>query len=595
MAKHGPREYIGHRRVVNGVRERQFTFRTYAECHDISKKFGAGLTSLGVKPEDRVCIFSENRPEWILTIDASYLYGFTLVALYDTFTVDALEFSTQNSESKFIVLSGKNVRAFLEMSDDAIRQFSTVILLDPSPANLPRLTSLVATVLTFDETANRGSSLLVPFAKISPEQLCFICYSSGTTGFPKGVMISHRSFITNLLAIFRERAPTTFDCHLCYLPLCHVFERLCTSCVMHHGGQVGIFSNDLKLLTEDFMSLRPTVVITVPRVLQRVQDALNAQLAASLVKKSVFNVAWYVKRYLLAREWPTGIVDAIVFNKVRGMFGGRVTMMVNGGAALASDLNESLQVTLGWPIRPGYGLSEGGSGNVLVPPKLQLVKFGTCGYPLANVELRIEPVREFTDPGVGEILMGGTGLCSGYLNDPEGTAALFTDESHTWIHTGDIGKFDEDNSLVVVDRLRSIFKLAQGEYVAGDLLASFFEEGSLIEQCFVYGDSLRNFPIAIVVPSRPTAALVLGKEKLSDDEFAAACNDRQLVTAVRNQINDISAAKKLLGFQKIQRLALVPDVWTVDNGLLSPTFKAKRKLLAERYRAKIDQLYAAKE
>jgi long-chain acyl-CoA synthetase len=557
------------------------------------------LSTLGVESKSNVCIFAENRVEWVLTIDASYLYGFTLVALYDTFTVDALEFSVNNCAAKYIIVSGKNIPAFLKMSDSAIQQFSTIILLDVLPAEdsdpRRRFTALGSNIVTFDDIVTRGKTLDLPFATIDPEQLAYICYSSGTTGFPKGVMISHRCFVTNLLAVYRERLEGSFECHLCYLPLCHVFERMCTSCILIHGGRVGIYSGDLKLLTQDFAALKPSVVITVPRVLQRIQDSISAQVNSSWFKRTLFNTAWSIKKFLLGHEVSPAVVDAVVFNKIKRMFGGRVTMIVNGGAALAADLHESLQVTLGWPIRSGYGLSEGGSGNILNPGKLQLIKYGTVGYPLANIEIKIDPVPDFTEPGVGEILMGGTGLCSGYLHDEEATAALFTDESHTWIHTGDIGKFDEDNSCVIVDRMRSIFKLSQGEYVAGDLIASFFEAGALIEHCYVHGDATRSFLVAVVAPNRAGVEAWLGKRQISDEEFTAQVKTPALKEAIVKQIKEISDAKKLLGYQRVQAVALVEDTWTIENGVLSPTFKPKRKVLADRYRQQIEALYASKQ
>jgi long-chain acyl-CoA synthetase len=288
------------------------------------------------------------------------------------------------------------------------------------------------------------------------------------------------------------------------------------------------------------------------------------------------------------------VVDAVVFNKIKRMFGGRVTMVVNGGAALSAELHESLQVTLGWPLRSGYGLSEGGSGNILNPGKLTLIKYGTVGYPLANIEIRIEPVPDFTEPGVGEILMGGTGLCSGYLHDADATEALFTDKTHTWIHTGDIGKFDEDNSCVIVDRMRSIFKLSQGEYVAGDLIASFFEAGPLIEHCYVHGDSTRVYLVAIIAPNRGGVEAWAGRGKLSDAEFSAHVRSPELKAAIAKQIKEISDQKKLLGYQRVQAIELLEDTWTIENGVLSPTFKPKRKVLAERYRKQIEALYASK-
>ncbi|OHT11194.1 Fatty acyl-CoA synthetase A [Tritrichomonas foetus] len=601
MKKYADREYVGNRKVVNGQRQKEFTFIKYKEAFEISKAFGAGLVKYGVQNASYVCIFSENRPEWILTMDASYLYGYVTVALYDTFTTDALEFSIQNCQAEYIVCSKKNLTSLMKCSDDVLKQFKLVVFFDEvteaEPQFKSRLESIGVTLKTFAEIQSEGKGLSYEYPSIEPEQLLYVCYSSGTTGFPKGVMISHRSFITNLLGISAEGTNKTFERHLSYLPLCHVFERMCTSCALLSGGKIGTFSGDVRLLSDDLRSLRPTCMIVVPRVLHRMHDAvMNEVNKKGFIMRTIFNTAWHIKRLLMLNEMNYSLIDKMVFNRVKEVMGSMcIEQIVNGGAALPVDLHETMQVMLGIPIRTGYGLSEGGSGNTLNPLKIQHIKYGTNGYPLRNVELRIVQVPEFTDPGVGEIQMGGTCLCSGYLNDEEATNNLFTDETHTWIHTGDIGKFDEQNSLLVVDRMRSIFKLSQGEYVAGDLLATYFEGSPLIEHIFVYGDSTRPYLVGIVIPYKPEVARFLGKDRITDEELEQACNSKELNERIMQDIGEIAKEKKLLGYQRINSICIKFDEWTIDNGILSPTFKPKRKVLSERYKKEIDALYSAQK
>jgi long-chain acyl-CoA synthetase len=597
IAEYKNRDYVGSRKDKDGKINKDFKWIKYSEAFEISKKFGCGLATQGVKNETRVCIFSENRPEWILTMDASYLYGFTMISLYDTFTTDALEFSIQNCEAKYIIVSRKNLKALMNCKDEVLQQFKLVITFDSftddDNAARSRLESLGISLMTFDGVKELGEKEDVPYAKINPEQILYVCYSSGTTGFPKGVMISHRCFITNLLAIFQERKGNTFERHLSYLPLCHVFERMCSSCALLGGGKIGIFSGNVAKLTEDMAALKPTVFIIVPRVLQRINDAINAQMKkSSVIVRGIFNTAWYIKRAFLQWGMPVNFLDAVVFNKIKNMMGGNITQIVNGGAALPAELHETMQVILGIPIRPGYGLSEGGSGNTLNPCDVKKIKLGTSGYPLANVQLRIVKVPDFEEEGVGEIQMGGTGLCTGYLNDEEATDALFTDKTHEWIHTGDIGKFDEDNSLVVVDRMRSIFKLSQGEYVAGDLLASYFEAADLISSIFVFGDSTRQYLVGIVIPERAALGKLFGNTKMTPEEYKKAVEDPKTNEAIMEQIKQIAVERKLLGFQKVIAIKCVDDEWTIENGCLSPTFKPKRKVLATRYHEQIEELYA---
>jgi len=597
IKKYGDRMYLGKRpKLDDGTYAREFVFETYNQCHQKSKDFGAGLSTFGVGNLSMVCIYAENRPEYILTMNSSYLYGFVTVSLYDTFTTDALEFSIKNCKAKYICVSSKNLPRLAGCSDECLKQFTTIIIYDPIKTeseknSQDRFKALGIKTYQFNEVIELGKGKDIPFAKVDPEQLLFVCYSSGTTGFPKGVMISHRCFITNMLGILYEVYEELFPRHLCYLPLCHVFERMCTSCTTFWGGRIGVFSGSVKLLTEDLGILRPTVLIVVPRVLQRIKDVVQRKLQEKgVITTGIFNLCWYLKRYCLYNDIGTSLLDKLVFDNIKNTLGGCVQLIVCGGAALPADLHEYLQVALGLSIRSGYGLSEGGSGNILNPNPIKYIKYGANGHPLANIEAKLTPVEGFDEPGVGELLIGGTGLCSGYLNDEEATKNLFTDSTRTWIHTGDIGKWDEDDSLLIVDRLRSIFKLSQGEYVAGDLLATYFEAASYIANIFVYGDAQRSYLVGIVIPDFFNLKYALEKSK--DTPNSEILKDPRVEGMIMDQLNTISKEKGLLGYQKVLAIKCVDDEWTIDNNCLSPTFKPKRKVLATRYSKQIEELYA---
>lgn len=596
MALYEKRQYVGMREVTKDGRNNHFTFITYADSFYISRALCSGLIILGVQPKDFICMYAENRPEWILTMDSCYLGGFVQVSLYDTFTPDLLTFTITNCTAKYIFVSKKNLPNFLKVEDSVFEQLKYVFLYDePTNEQKEALKAKHINYVTYEALIKMGESQSFEYAKVEPEDLLYVCYSSGTTGVPKGVMLSNRSFITNLVAVCLEGKEETFTRHLCYLPLAHVFERMCSSSCLYYGGTIGVYSGDPRILTEDLMILKPTVFIAVPRVLARINDQINLKLSKkSKLIQGVFEVAYKVKRFCINAELPYGICDSLVFNQIKGMFGGCIEQCVIGSAAMPADMHERLQVILGFPIRSGFGLSEGGSGNTINPNKLNWVRFGTCGYPLRNIELMIDPVPEFETPGCGEILMGGTGLCSGYLFDDEATRNLFTDDTHKWIHTGDIGKFDEVNSLVVVDRMRSVFKLTQGEYVAADMLASTFEDSPLISQIFVYGDSSRSFLVAIVVPDRVEVAKLHGEKTISDEKFEEICKSKELCDTIQKELDQIAIDRKLLGYQKIHGVRCVHEPWTIENGFLSPTFKLKRRAVVAKYQYLIDELYNTK-
>lgn len=596
MEKFKERDYIGIRKIDHdtGKRENRFSFISYTEAFRISNNFACGMMKLGVRSRDLVGIFSENRPEWVLSSDASYLLGFTMVHIYETFSQEALEFSLKNSNVEYLLVSAKNLKKVKELNDDILKQFKFIILFDEIKLDekvfIDKINGYGGKVMTFNEVCEIDRSIFTP-VHIEPEQIMYICYSSGTTGFPKGVMISHRAFITNLIAVHDEYCDETFERHISYLPMCHVFEKMCSCAVLFSGGKIGVYSGSIATLSDDMKILKPTCLCTVPRVLQRMNDAIQTKInSSSFIVKSIFFCAFHLKNFLMMNNLSTKIPDIIVFDKIKGMTGGCITNICNGSAAIAPNVHKNMQIILGIPIRSGYGLSEGGSGNTLGPRDIRYTKFGTNGYPLSNVEIRISKVEGFDEPGEGEILMGGTGLCSGYLNDPEGTKNLFTDETHTWIHTGDIGKFDEDNSLLVVDRMRSIFKLTQGEYVAADLLSTYFEESKYIENIFLYGDSSKEYLVGIVLPNKENIEVEIGK-KFDDDSFKEAIKSNEINDLILQSIRNIAKEKKLHGYQIPRKIKCVIDAWTIDNGCISPTLKIKRRTLYTRYKLDIENLY----
>jgi long-chain acyl-CoA synthetase len=264
------------------------------------------------------------------------------------------------------------------------------------------------------------------------------------------------------------------------------------------------------------------------------------------------------------------------------------------GAAMEPAIHEFFQVVFGAAMRNGYGCSESGTGNIVTPSDVAYQRPGTAGSPMGNSAAFVDPVEGYDDPGCGEIVIGGYGVSSGYLHDPEGTKALFVDDDHFWVRTGDVGKW-VDGSLVVVDRLRSIFKLAQGEYVAAEHVSQAYEDIPIIQQLYVYGDSGRICLVAVIIPRKDEVAKFLGKGTLTPEEYQAACANPALNAAILEQMTAAGKAKKLFGFQQVKGIILDSKEWTADNNFLTPTFKIRRKFLADYYRKQIDDLYAELE
>jgi long-chain acyl-CoA synthetase len=269
--------------------------------------------------------------------------------------------------------------------------------------------------------------------------------------------------------------------------------------------------------------------------------------------------------------------------------GGSIVQVIVGGAALDADIHEFMQVWMGVPVRTGYGLTEAGSDNVILPMSIRAIKPGTVGGHLVNVEVWLEPIPGYDNQNAGEIVIRRTPVTSGYSYDDAASRELSFDEVHSAIRTGDVGKWDADGYLQVINRIRSIFKLSQCEYVSAELVTQVFETSALVRQIFTYRDNKRTCLVAAVVPERVEIARLEGKATISDTELADMCRSEDLKKAVLKQLAAVRKGRAM-GFQIVKAVYLEPQEWTTDNECLTPTFKLKRKRkkLTEKYREIIE-------
>ena len=589
--KYSDLPYLGARPFSNGKYMPYFEKRTYGHCKIIADNLGSGLAQLGIVVGSMMGVYAPNCYEWLHCIDASCLFGFVIVSLYDSLGIDSLQYLVKHSQMTSILVSRKNAKKLLDILEQDKAKVENFILIEDDEEARKKGKKIGLRVLTFDEVCEMGKEKPLQYPTFDPESPHFICYSSGTTGNPKGVIISHRATVSNTLGAHECIQTHSNTRHLSYLPLAHVFERAAVAITGYAGGFIGFISGDVRNLVEDMGILQPTHLAAVPRVMNRFYEAVQKKLNSSPIIKGVFNVCWYGKRFFIAHNLPTFLFDKIAFNSITKMMGGHLEQFVVGGAALDPKIQEFLQVATGLPVRTGYGLTEAGSGNLILPYDIHSCTPGAVGGPLQNVEARLEPIDGYDDPTCGELLIGGQCLSSGYLHDPDSTEKLFVDETHKWIHTGDVARWDENNYMHIVDRLRSIFKLSQGEYVAADLVTQVYEEGTFVKQVFVYGDSLRTCLVAIVVPEISEVAKFFGKGKISDEEFKELCKEKKLNDAIMAQLNDLAKKRGLFGYQFVKAVYLEPNEWTIENNLLTPTFKYKRKALTDFYKDQIEKLY----
>ena len=405
------------------------------------------------------------------------------------------------------------------------------------------------------------------------------------------------------------------DVHLSYLPMAHVYEKICQATGLAAGSCMGFYQGDTTKLVEDIEVLKPTIFVGVPRVFQRIYDRILQQVSESMWhRRKIFEYAFATKSEALKKGEQTPLLDTLVFNKIKEKLGGRVRLIVSGAAPLSTSLHEFLEVVFGCPVVQGYGLSETCASATVSDVSLWSKARGHVGYPTPCTEIRLESVPEMnynvtdTPFARGEVCLRGPNIFSGYYKMPEQTLLFFlsvlsfllielflyySKECFTedgFFKTGDVGQWNADGTLSIIDRKKNIFKLAQGEYVAAEKLEGVYVRSKYVGQIWVYGDSLRSWLVAIVVPDRETI-IPWAKTALSTSDFAQICKNPETEKLILQDFKQYENETKLAGFERVKRLYLSPEEFTPENDLITPTMKLRRPQLLAKFKPQIEVLY----
>ena len=545
-----------------------------------------GLRSLGVGPGDRVAIIAENRVEWALTDLAIVCCGAVSVPLHAILLADTVEFVLRDCEPKVAVVSGKRQAEKLHPLRDGLPFLGTVVSFDPVD---------VPSILDFAKLEEIGSNLGPvddPEAALVPEylgagDLASIIYTSGTTGRPKGVMLSHGNLIANAEQAQEVLRFTPRDLTLSFLPLSHVFERTCGLYTMLLAGAGIAYAERMETVPRDLKLVRPTILISVPRLFEKIHGRILSQAheagglrrrvvdwAAGVASAEAARVTggarrspWHAARWRLA--------DRLVFTRLRAALGGRVGFAVSGAAPLDPRVAEFF-VGAGVPLCEGYGLTE--SSPVLTVNRPGRQRWGTVGQALPRTELRIAED--------GEILARGPQIMQGYWNDPDATAE--TVDPDGWLHTGDIGRLDDDGYLAITDRKKDLIVTAGGKNVAPQPLEARLRRSPLVQQVVVLGDR-RPFLCALIVPDFEALEAWAAEHGLDIADRAGLLASREVFRLYQGLLAELN--RELPGFNQVKRHVLLERELTLEDGELTPTLKVKRFVVAERYRDRLDAVY----
>ncbi|XP_052890614.1 long-chain-fatty-acid--CoA ligase 1 isoform X1 [Anopheles moucheti] len=560
-----------------------------------AKNFGSGLISLGLRPGPNtfIGIYSQNRPEWILFEQGCYCYSLVVVPLYDTLGPDACAFIVDQTEMQVVVVEDdKKVNLLLDKAPRSLRK--VVAIKEVRPATLQRAKNVGIDVHTFDEVEKLGAINDHPELEPKPEDLCTVCYTSGTTGNPKGVMLTHANVLSGVAGVLLQlgtHRPRVGDIMVSFLPLAHMLERCCENGVYYMGGAVGFFSGDIKELTNDLKALKPTLMPAVPRLLNRVYDKVFAEVQRSSVKKLLLNMALSskeaeIKRGIVRRN---SIWDKLVFRKIQEGFGGRLRLMVVGSAPLSEAVLSFSRAALGCLICEGYGQTEC-TAPITLTVQGDFVP-GHVGPPVACNGIKLVDVPEmeyYASQQQGEICVKGANVFIGYLKDPQRTAE--TIDKDGWHHTGDIGQWLPNGTLKVIDRKKHIFKLSQGEYIVPEKIENAYIRSQYVEQVFVHGESLKSCIVAIVVPDVEVIKS-WAQENNIPGTLSVLCNNPDVKQLILNDMILWGKEFGLKSFEQVKDIYLHPDPFSVQNGLLTPTYKSRRPQIRSYFAPQLDDMY----
>jgi long-chain acyl-CoA synthetase len=582
VLRHGKADAVNHRGDGKWINMPAATFV------ERIKNCALGLASLGIRPGDRIALLSENRPEWSIVDLAILSLGAINVPIYTTQAVEQIEYILSDSGAKAIFISHRRLYKHAQPAL-AKRALEHLIFFESQDAEtVERGISLETMEQRGRELAQQRPDAFDAYLhSVRPEDLATIIYTSGTTGEPKGVMLTHNNFMSDVIAIAKGLPIEPTDVALSVLPLSHIFERTGFYVFCYCGVSV-YYAASFDQVGENLREVAPTIMTAVPRLFEKVYHCIIKKgMAEKGVKKKIFLRSLEVgQRYGELKDkgrWISPqlavkqkLASKLVFSKWRAGVGGRLRYFVSGGAPLAPALSYAY-LAAGIPILQGYGATETCIVCANRPGNNQV---GSVGIPFEGIELRIADD--------GEILIRGENVMRGYYGQPEATAAVLKDG---WFYTGDVGHMDKEGRLYITDRKKDLFKLSNGKYVAPQLIESLLKESEFVSQVVVVGAG-RKQPAALIVPDWENLreALAEAGEKSAPKDHEALSKYPAAIKIVQRDISNLTAA--LTDYERIRRVALLPNEFTIDGGELTPTLKVKRNVIDERYGDLIDELYS---
>lgn len=558
---------------------------THRELKAQVERLAAGLIELGVAAGDRIGIVSENRIEWVVTDFAVSAIGAIDVPVFYTLTSEQIAYIFRDCGVKGVVVSNQHQAEKLQEVRARIPTVEFIIVMN---SNLPEMPGIIS----FDHALARGREALANhgmrevldqrIASIKATDVLTLIYTSGTTGHPKGVMLSHRNILSNIQGAIDAFTISTDDSFLSYLPMCHSYERMSGYYLAFACGCTTYVAESIETVAENMREVHPTVMTSVPRLFERMRQRIEASTKnQSRAKQRIVSWAFALGMRIERGHCSTldmmlrGVADRLVFAKVRQRMGNRLRFFISGGAALRIDDGLFFKA-IGLTILEGYGLTE--TSPVLTVNREGDTALGTVGRPLPNVEIQIADD--------GEILARGPNVMVGYWNNEAATQAMI--DQNGWLHTGDVGVFDAEGRLCITNRKKDIFVSSGGKNIAPQPVEAAILESRYVSQVVLIGDA-RDYCTALIVAEREASEEWARHHLLLFETWEQLCTSDEFYRTIQAELNGLQHS--FSKFERARKFTVLTEPFTIENGMLTPTLKVKRRAVTEHYATIIDSMY----
>ncbi|KAK0396776.1 hypothetical protein QR680_001849 [Steinernema hermaphroditum] len=618
----GNNDCMGSRKIEHVFREQQndgrtfekymlasgYTWKSYNEVDEAIAEVCAGLKRMDMNKGDNVVIFAETREEWLICAIACFKYGCPVVTVYATLGEEAVAYAIKESKAKLVFTSATLVPKVVKAIVDCKSITTVVYFSNPDPVEKEDIGVIYSDsnrrYISYQDLRNYsgGSDELID-DRAKANDLAVIMYTSGTTGNPKGVMLSHANIMAALAGQSSVIPVTTSDTVIGYLPLAHILEVCAELVCLAKGCRIGYSSPHTlhnraakvaKKSQGDCVVLKPTLMACVPAIMDKIFKAVTEEVNQKpAIFRELFRICYERKRTRYEDGYESLLVNKI-FSPIREMLGGKLRCVLSGGAPLNAETQRFMNICFCCPVVQGYGLTETCGGGTLADT--YDLSTGSVGPPLRCCEILL---REWAEAGYspinetpqGEILIGGGNVAIGYYNNAEKTAEDFiTVNGRRYFATGDIGEFRSDGSLKIIDRKKDLLKLAHGEYISLARVETELLTHPSVDNICVYGNSDKNHLVALVVPNQKNAEALA--EKLGvKSSWQGICENKTVVKAVLTDLQKFSKGK-LLSVEIPKAIYLCHDAWTPASGLLTEALKLKRKNIEKAFKAELNALYS---